>query len=391
MREIEIFKAGTHTSSSGQSLTFTPDDLRRTAEYYNKYVHEAPLVVGHPKENGPAYGWVKELKFDGNRLTAIPSDVDSEFSDLVKSRRYSKVSASFYTPDSPQNPVPGVYSLRHVGFLGAMAPAIKGLKPVQFDSGDEGLVEFSIDVEENNRAITEPEDLLALREVIEETYTDGITAIPQASIDSSGNIVGVFIDKVSNNLTKKFNFKITDNNISYQMTKDTLKYMEDLEQQELEFAEKLASLRFAEASAKEREAALEKRESELAAKEKNIKQQAITSFCDSLVKEGKVLAAQSSNLIEFMMGLGEDNSLNFGEGKEESPVEFFKGFLTTLPKQVEFNEVAKDVDNLPLVADFTAPAGFAINPDSAELHNKVVAYQKKHPEIDYVTALSLIG
>ena len=65
---------------------------------------------------------------------------------MVRAGRFKKVSASFYTPDSPHNPVPGVYYLRHVGFLGAQPPAVKGLAPVpvNFAEGDteEGCVSF---------------------------------------------------------------------------------------------------------------------------------------------------------------------------------------------------------------------------------------------------------
>ncbi len=51
---------------------------------------------------------------------------------MVKAGRFKSRSASFYHPDNPNNPKPGVYYLRHVGFLGAQPPAVKGLKAVEF-------------------------------------------------------------------------------------------------------------------------------------------------------------------------------------------------------------------------------------------------------------------
>ncbi len=45
--------------------------------------------------------------------------------------------------------------------------------------------------------VKEKQSLLELKEIIESSYTDGITAIPEASTDGSGDIAGVFEDKVS--------------------------------------------------------------------------------------------------------------------------------------------------------------------------------------------------
>ncbi len=49
--------------------------------------------------------------------------------------------------------MPGVYYLRHVGFLGAQPPAIKGLAPVEFaDDADAVTIEFG---EANARTIAD--------------------------------------------------------------------------------------------------------------------------------------------------------------------------------------------------------------------------------------------
>ncbi|AMO58265.1 hypothetical protein [Endozoicomonas montiporae] len=132
MKRIHIFKAGNHTSSQGQSLSFTEDHLKASVEAYDPSLHEAPIVIGHPKGNAPAWGWVSSLSYGEDGLTASPDQVDANFEELVQAGRFKKVSASFYPPDSANNPVPGVFYLRHVGFLGAQPPAIKGLKGVDF-------------------------------------------------------------------------------------------------------------------------------------------------------------------------------------------------------------------------------------------------------------------
>lgn len=139
---IEIFKPGSHTSNSGASISFSASDLQQIAATYDPGAYDAPVVVGHPKDNAPAYGWVKGLRFDGQALKAELDHVDPAFAELVKAKRYAKVSASFYGPTSPHNPKPGSYYLRHVGFLGAHPPALKGLKTVEFSEETEGVLDF---------------------------------------------------------------------------------------------------------------------------------------------------------------------------------------------------------------------------------------------------------
>lgn len=140
---LHIFKAGTHTDMHGLTLPFTQKDLADCVKAYDPSVHEAPLVIGHPKTEDPAWGWVKSLSLHGNDLLAEPNQLDPAFAELVDSGRYKKVSASFYLPNSPANPKPGTLYLRHVGFLGAQPPSIKGLKQVAFGEQEEGVVEFA--------------------------------------------------------------------------------------------------------------------------------------------------------------------------------------------------------------------------------------------------------
>lgn len=130
---------------SGQALEFSEADLVATAAAYDPARHEAPIVVGHPRDNAPAYGWIRALSASAAGLEAEPQQVDPAFAELVQAGRFKKISASFYAPDSPANPVPGVYYLRHVGFLGAQPPAVKGLREprlTSFAEGEPGVVEF---------------------------------------------------------------------------------------------------------------------------------------------------------------------------------------------------------------------------------------------------------
>ena len=90
----------------------------------------------------PAYAWVKGLQLDGDVLKAELDQVHPEFADMVAEGRFKKVSASFYLSDSPDNPKQGSLYLRHVGFLGAMPPAVKGLRNPEFSESEQGIVDF---------------------------------------------------------------------------------------------------------------------------------------------------------------------------------------------------------------------------------------------------------
>jgi len=144
MKRIKIFKAGNHTSMQGVSQEYTKDMLTACVTAYKPDVHEAPLVLGHPKHNDPAMGWVDHLELDDDgTLYAYPKQVDPDFAENVNKGRHKKISASFYLPDSPSNPLPGQLYLRHVGFLGAMPPAVKGLGTVNFAEDEQGIADFA--------------------------------------------------------------------------------------------------------------------------------------------------------------------------------------------------------------------------------------------------------
>ena len=125
---IHLFKPGTHIDMGGQQISFSESDMQASVDAYDPALHEAPLCIGHPKDDAPAYGWVQSMHMAADGPEAIPHQVNADFAEMHKSGAFKKVSASFYTPNNPHNPVPGVYYLRHVAFLGAQPPAIKGLR-----------------------------------------------------------------------------------------------------------------------------------------------------------------------------------------------------------------------------------------------------------------------
>lgn len=97
-------------------------------------------MIGHPATDAPAFGWVESLYVEGGTLKATLEDTATEFADIVKAGRYKRVSISMFTPNSAANPKPDTFYLKHVGFLGAAAPAVPGLKPVRFSANDSSIL-----------------------------------------------------------------------------------------------------------------------------------------------------------------------------------------------------------------------------------------------------------
>lgn len=149
---LEVFRAGDYKDKGAYSIA----DLDEMVANYDPKFHEAPVVVGHPQDNKPAYGWVESLKRIGNTLFAKLKDVDEKFEELVQTGKFKKRSISFYREPK--------LMLRHIGFLGAMPPEVKGLvDPVFHDDKAFVLVELS-----------EGEDMdpKAIAQAVKDAFTD---------------------------------------------------------------------------------------------------------------------------------------------------------------------------------------------------------------------------
>jgi hypothetical protein len=135
-RWVEIVKKGKYLDSEGVPRDIDDNFLNNVVANYNASDHEAPAVIGHPVDNGPAHGWVKALRLNSDGLLEAQfGEVDAGFEQMLRDGRYKKRSASFYL-DPPTAPGGRAPYLRHVGFLGAQPPAVKGLRDIQFGEGD---------------------------------------------------------------------------------------------------------------------------------------------------------------------------------------------------------------------------------------------------------------
>ncbi|EIX3165013.1 peptidase [Salmonella enterica] len=365
MNLIHIFRAGTHTDMHGRQINFSDADLNEIAQSYNPALHEAPVVVGHPKTDAPSYAWVSGIKKDRDGLKAEPRDIDPQFAELVRKRRYSKVSASFYCPDSPGNPTPGKYYLRHVGFLGAQPPAIKGLKQVSFAEDEEGVVEFA------DWSLQTTASLFSrIRDFI----------ISQFGIEKADSVVPDYmIDSLRDEAART-------------TTTDTTPAFSDpvgipAEDAIQPVAEKPAPTPPEEPAVdKELQAKLQKENDDLkrqieernkaeAQRVATERHNANVAFADSLVSDARLAPAGKGLVVAVLDALGGgDEPVSFSENGSEQPlVDAFKTQMKKARPLLDFGEVAT-ADNTDRSA---IPAEFAeADPARLEMHTKAVALMK---------------
>ena len=141
---IEVFRTGTHKSQNGVEQTYTEAHLDMICKKYNEQSdHKAPLVIGHPQVDDPAYGWIEELKRVKDRLMAYVEPVSEKIITAVESGMFKRVSIALYADNL----------LRHVGLLGAAPPAVKGLAPVEF-AADKEFEEYLQATSDNDDRLT---------------------------------------------------------------------------------------------------------------------------------------------------------------------------------------------------------------------------------------------
>lgn len=326
---------------SGARLAFSESDLAASAAAYDPALHEAPLVIGHPKHDMPAYGWVKAVSFsDGDidhdaGMYATPAQVNADFADMVAAGAFKKISASFYPPNAPSNPVPGVYYLRHVGFLGAQPPAIKGLAQVAFADGDDCITFAEWDI------------AATTADPASDPTTDptAAAAAPAAPVDQSA-----------------------------QPGQPTTPNLEDIVTPE----EKAAL-----------EAENQQLRAQLAATAAAQVHATHMAFAENLVSQGRLLPAHTGLVAATLDHFAaQETVVEFGEGDAKAPLaNQLKDMLAAAPKVVEFGEHATQATAAQAAEQAADELQFGENADPARVaaHRAVKAHMAQH-KVDYATA-----
>ena len=358
---IEVFRPGTFTPMEGASLTYSAADLKAVADAYDPDTAPAPVVVGHPAIDAPAYAWADKFDFDATagRLYATIGEIDPAFAEAVRAGRYKKVSLSFHRPDSSANPVPGTWYPRHIGFLGGAAPAVAGLKNVRF-AADPDAVTFAAD------------------------FGFGL-----------GEEVGGILRGIRDFIIEKFGLETADKVIpAYRI--DWLGEMEADPAPNPGFTappqKEDPPVSDPDPAFAEREADVARREAAVRAREREIAHADNASFAEGLVTEGKLLPASKDRVVALLDALPGDESVSFADGAKATPGATLREILSAQPKAVSFGQLdlPKDAATEAETASFAAD-GKEVDPAGLETHRKALDYQRAHPGTDYIAAVKAVS
>jgi hypothetical protein len=301
---VEIFTGGPQRAMNGK--TYHGDLLIDMAvKTFDPNFHEPPAVLGHPADDAPAYGWVEAVKAEAKdgvkRLYAKFKQVVPEFADQVKSGRFKKRSAAFY-PDG---------RLRHVGWLGAMPPAVKGLADVSFtDAGKEISFEFTETHNKKEKAPMKFSEFMEALKFWKQAQADPDLEIPEFTAPVTRKPAAPAFSEADIEAAKTEAAKAAKAE-----------------------AEKAVRAEFAEAETRRRKADAKAR---------------IAQVITAGIAAGTIAPAwKDMGMAQFMESLDAESAIEFAEGGDKKTgLDWFVGFLESLPKLVDFKEVAtrgKDV------------------------------------------------
>jgi len=136
----EALRPGTFTDFSGTPRTFTPADISMIADGIKSQIaagYMPPLVKGHPRTDSPRKASIVDAKIgDRNMLMVKLDKVEPKFAEEVKNGEYPYVSVALHKDYSK--------GIKHLGALGGIAPAVKGLQPLEFGENSDDVIYFAV-------------------------------------------------------------------------------------------------------------------------------------------------------------------------------------------------------------------------------------------------------
>ncbi len=337
---VDVCRTGEYQDMSGRDVAVDAALLDRLVAVYAA-ADPAPVVVGHPETDAPAYGWVSSLRRVGDRLQARFSDIDDAFRAAVEAQRYTNRSIAF---DGDV--------LRHIGFLGGAAPAVPGLAPTRFSSAAAQVIAFAAadlatsDTERWGwRAVART--LRSLRDwIIEKDGVEkadnlipdwDIEAIRDAAADETQGARALAAPSKDNQPKKEGAVPEAITTETGSPGADSAALAAEREALEAERAE-LAAER-------------ERIEAERAATEAARRLATAEAALEGHVQAGRVLPAERAGLAALLASLPADRTIRLagpdGAAVETAPGAVLERFMAAVPARIRYDEVAGD-DTAPI-------------------------------------------
>jgi len=307
---VDAFKVGKHTDSAGNTREWTPEDLQKIATTYNETKdRKAPVVLGHPTSDAPAYGWVDSVRVVGDKLQAKLTELNDGFVEALKAGAYKMRSISLY---------PNM-NVRHLGFLGAMQPAVAGLAPFKFEENDSATT-YDFEQEEDEMAT--------------EFTQDDVKAIKREN-SFFKKVFDLF--KIDTQAVADHTETATENKGAENMAET--KTVETPAVAPVEnFAEQIATLKTELAAVVAERDTLK---AEAVSTEVKARLAEHKSFCDALVTEGRMRPVDlEQHVLNMELRFGADSGKFSETNKETTSLDSYKEYLGSLPKVAYFEEIA---------------------------------------------------
>lgn len=326
MKFFEIFKAGTYPQGK-----FTKEQIEEIAKNYDPSFCEAPITLDH-EQSGPAFGWVENVKAEKGVLKASFKDVTEDLKSFVNDGKYKKISVEIYRELEGKKPY-----LKAVSFLGASIPQVKGMEAVQFKEGESDVYTFEIE---------QPKDDKPDKKDEEKEFQD--------------------LKNQVNDLEEKIN--------TFKKQESSKDIIVSLKTKVEELTGELATFR-------EKASNKEDIQNELDYLKNKIRDNEFDNFVEKQLEKGILIPANKDVVLKIFKEL--DNVKKFDSAS--NAVEDFKTFVASLPKQIEFNEVAtkKKATTTP-TADHDEFAD--ASEESLEIYKEASALAEKE-NIDFKDAL----
>lgn len=326
MKFFEIFKAGTYPQGK-----FTKEQIEEIAKNYDPSFCEAPITLDH-EQSGPAFGWVESVKADKGVLKATFKDVTEDLKTFVNDGKYRKISVEIYRELEGKKPY-----LKAVSFLGASIPQVKGMESVQFKEGESDVYTFEVEPPQEDKSDKKDDE---------------------KEIQDLKNQVNDLEEKINIFKEKK-------------TSSETIKTLKT----------KIETLTNDLSTFKEKASDTDGIQKELDYLKNKIRDNEFDNFVEKQLEKGILIPANKDVVLKIFKEL--DNVKIFDS--TSNAVEDFKTFVASLPKQIEFDEVAtkKKTTTTP-TADHDEFAD--ASEESLEIYNEATALAEKE-NIDFKEAL----
>lgn len=326
-KKIKMLKPGTFKAMNGQKYSFTAADLQAAAAAYNPSIYAAGLVKGHPEHDAPRFGELESCEFN-EFLLGVPANVTPSFREEVNSGQYPYVSLSLYGKNHPDNPVPGVFYPRHLGFLGAMPPAVKDLGKVELGEDPGEIINLCARIE-----FGDYNDRLVYR------ILRGFKTLLSESVGH---------EKTESAVSEWDMEMLLENAVTPTEPATETAVPSFAEKKETDMD--AAALAAQKAELEKREEKLKQQEAALAGETATRKRAEIASFVEQQVRDGRVLPVEKAKeiaIISFLEGVAESDVIEFGEGdaKKSIPLgEAYRQSMAQRPQVIEFGEMGNGVE-----------------------------------------------